>query len=439
MTTHQHTLRRGLPRVAGGDLWPPAGTVSSELGARFEGWQRTDTATSADDPAQTQRPLRRGLPRAAGGGPWPPAGFAPVETPTHEGPADSPELAAQTALLESRTPLTAVSERARVPVGQPRRRITPPVPREPRRFGPFTLTQWIGSGLIAALTLLTVAAGVVALAQWLRSLAAVQGFIAEFHGASALPAGAPIGVPAWMGWQHFLNVFLMVLVIRSGLQIRRDQRPTAFWSPKWNSERKISLTIWFHQSLDLLWVINGVAFIVLLFVTGQWVKIVPTSWDIFPNALSAGLQYLSLDWPTENGWVHYNALQQIAYFVTVFIAAPLAAATGVRMSGLWPQRANTLSRVFPLELARKIHFPVMLYFVAFIVVHVALVFATGALRNLNHMYAAQGSVDPDAYAGNWTGFWIFATSMAVIFAAVAWARPVFIAPIARLFGTVSSR
>lgn len=334
MTTHQHTLRRGLPRVAGGDLWPPAGTVSSELGARFEGWQRTDTATSADDPAQTQRPLRRGLPRAAGGGPWPPAGFAPVETPTHEGPADSPELAAQTALLESRTPLTAVSERARVPVGQPRRRITPPVPREPRRFGPFTLTQWIGSGLIAALTLLTVAAGVVALAQWLRSLAAVQGFIAEFHGASALPAGAPIGVPAWMGWQHFLNVFLMVLVIRSGLQIRRDQRPTAFWSPKWNSERKISLTIWFHQSLDLLWVINGVAFIV---------------------------------------------------------------------------------------------------------VHVALVFATGALRNLNHMYAAQGSVDPDAYAGNWTGFWIFATSMAVIFAAVAWARPVFIAPIARLFGTVSSR
>ena len=36
------------------------------------------------------------------------------------------------------------------------------------------------------------------------------------------------------------------------------------------------------------------------------------------------------------------------------------------------------------------HFPVMLYFVAFTVVHVALVFATGALRNLNHMYAQPG-------------------------------------------------
>lgn len=52
------------------------------------------------------------------------------------------------------------------------------------------------------------------------------------------------------------------------------------------------------------------------------------------------------------------------------------------------------------------HFPVMVYFVLFIVVHVALVFATGALRNLNHMYASLGSTDGMRYADNWTGFWI---------------------------------
>ena len=62
----------------------------------------------------------------------------------------------------------------------------------------------------------------------------------------------------------------------------------------------------------------------VLFVTGQWMRIVPTSWDVFPNAVSAALQYVSLDWPTENGWVNYNALQLLAYFTTVFIAAPLA-------------------------------------------------------------------------------------------------------------------
>jgi hypothetical protein len=86
-----------------------------------------------------------------------------------------------------------------------------------------------------------------------------------------------------------------------------------------------------------------------------------------------------------------------------------------------------------------VHFPVMLYFVLFIFVHVVLVFATGALRNLNHMYAAQGSVDPDAYAMNWTGFWIFSVSILVIVAAWIAARPLILAPIARLFGKVSGR
>ena len=109
------------------------------------------------------------------------------------------------------------------------------------------------------------------------------------------------------------------------------------------------------------------------------------------------------------------------------------------MSGIWPKNAVALNRAYPVEWARAIHFPVMLYFVAFIFVHVVLVFATGALRNLNHMYAAQGSVDPDAYLMNWAGFWIFAVSMLVIIAAWVAARPLVLAPIARLFGQVSGR
>jgi hypothetical protein len=74
----------------------------------------------------------------------------------------------------------------------------------------------------------------------------------------------------------------------------------------------------------------------------------------------------------------------------------------------------------------------MLYFVAFIIVHVALVFATGALRNLNHMYGGSDNV-------NWIGFWIFVASLAVICAGWAAARPLILAPIARLFGTVTGR
>uniref|UniRef100_UPI00262D7C3D cytochrome b/b6 domain-containing protein n=1 Tax=Microbacterium sp. TaxID=51671 RepID=UPI00262D7C3D len=211
-----------------------------------------------------------------------------------------------------------------------------------------------------------------------------------------------------------------------------ERRPSVFWAPRNKPKGKVSLTIWFHQSLDLLWIVNGFIVVVLLFVTGQWMRLVPTSWEVFPNALSAALQYVSLDWPTENGWVNYNSLQQLAYFTTVFIAAPLAIITGVRMSGIWPKNAKALNKAYPVEWARKVHFPVMLYFVVFIVIHVILVLATGALRNLNHMYAATD-------ADNWVGFWLFVLSLVVIAAAWVAARPLVLAPIARLFGTVSSR
>jgi thiosulfate reductase cytochrome b subunit len=261
--------------------------------------------------------------------------------------------------------------------------------------------------------------------------------MADYPGHAELPAGAPTGLPAWLGWQHFLNAFFILLIIRSGWQVRTITRPEANWTRNnkglirtKNPPSKISLDLWFHLTMDALWVLNGIVFMVLLMATGQWMRIVPTSLDIIPNALSTALQYASLSWPTENGWLNYNALQVLAYFTTVYIAAPLALATGLRMSGAWPKNAAKLNKVYPIELARAIHFPVMLYFVFFIIVHVALVLATGALRNLNHMYASRDG-------GSWVGFWIFAASLAVMIAAWFLARPLFLRPVASLTGKVS--
>jgi thiosulfate reductase cytochrome b subunit len=280
--------------------------------------------------------------------------------------------------------------------------------------------------------------GAVLLAQWLRTLPEVQSFLVDYPGESHLPDGAPVGFPAWLGWQHFLNGLLILLIIKSGWQVRTTQRPPAYWTRNnkglirtKGTPKKISLDLWFHQSLDVLWVLNGLVFYILLFATGQWMRIVPTSWDVFPNALSAALQYVSLNWPTENGWVNYNGLQLLTYFLTVFVAAPLAIITGIRMSGAWPAKATRLNKAYPIELARAVHFPVMLYFVLFIIVHVTLVLATGALRNLNHMYAM---ADDDA---SWAGFWIFGASLVVMIVAWFAARPLFLRPVASLMGSVT--
>jgi methionine sulfoxide reductase catalytic subunit len=199
----------------------------------------------------------------------------------------------------------------------------------------FNLLWLLPLGFVALIVAVAVAKG-------LRDDPAVQRFIAQHPGTiePSQPA-ATTGFPAWLRWQHFLNLFLMIFIIRSGLQILSDH-PRLYWTrhstpgrdwfriqrpvpsdPLWTAKQdsislpgqvglpglrhSIGLARWWHLGVDAMWLLNGVIFYVLLFATGQWQRVVPTSWDVFPHALSVLVQYLSLDWPTENGWVAYNA------------------------------------------------------------------------------------------------------------------------------------
>jgi thiosulfate reductase cytochrome b subunit len=482
-------LRRGLPRVPGGEPWPPAGEVSvsvaapskapavvvaADAGAVAAEEAAVPTATlpaaaPATAPAALTAgsiPLRRGLPRVPGGEPWPPAGLAPATSmvaaaaapavqaePEHIAQAPAPaagvaEAASEVKSVAETEPSTtasapaltaapasaAPSVAAEKPVAadKPVAAKKPVKPKpEAKLYGSRTLGQWIKLAVLFAVGAVAAAGILVLAARGVTTLPGVPAFLEKYPGAYQLPETAEPGFPWWAQWAHFFNIFLMVLIIRSGYQVRTEQKPPAFWTPK-RGGKKISINLWLHQSLDILWLANGFIFVVLLFATGRWVRIVPSSWEAFPNAASALLQYMTLDWPVESGWVNYNSLQQIMYFVVVFIAAPLAAITGVRMSEFWPKDAKRLNKVYPVEVARAIHFPTMLFFVLFILVHVFLVFATGALRNLNHMFGGTDEV-------NWAGFWLFAAAIAITAAGWYAARPLVLAPIAKRFGQVSSR
>jgi thiosulfate reductase cytochrome b subunit len=305
---------------------------------------------------------------------------------------------------------------------------TPTSTKSPR--SPWFKLTWIVPIVIV------VGVVIVLLAQAFRASDAGRSFLTTYPGHSELPAWAPVGFPAWLEWQHFLSAFFILLIVRTGLQIRTIRRPPAYWTRRnqglittKNPPIRISLSVWFHLSIDILWILNGALFYVLIFVTGQWVRLIPVHWDVFPNAISAGIQYASLNWPTEDGWSNYNALQLITYFLTVFIAAPLAILTGVRMVPGLAVRFQKIDKIYPVSVARKIHFPVMIYFVAFTVVHVTLVLATGALRNLNHMYAGRDDE-------NWIGFGIFAGSVVLMVAAWIAIRPSILAAMASLTGNV---
>ena len=170
----------------------------------------------------------------------------------------------------------------------------------------------------------------------------------------------------------------------------------------------IGLARWWGFSFGLLWIINGLVVYALLLWTGQWQRLVPTTWEVFPNAVStSALQYLSLNFPVDESWTRYNSLQQIAYFITVFVAAPVSILTGFMQGPAILNRLGWLGRVLNRQRARSIHFLAMWWFLLFILVHVTLVFITGARVNLNMMFAGVND-------GSWSGLAIFVPAMALV-------------------------
>jgi len=282
------------------------------------------------------------------------------------------------------------------------------------------------------------AAGVVSLA--LAVLAArlawgteaAQAFVARYPGVA--DGAALEGTPTWAAALHAANLMLMVLIVRSGLAIRTSPRPAGRWTRRGGPRRgrrpaTVTLEQWFHVSVDVVWLATGATYVVLLLASGRWVRLVPTSWDVVPNAASVAVQYLALHWPHENGWVAYNALQMLGYAAVVFVLAPLAAVTGLRTSALWPAR-TALDRVLTLDRARAVHFPVMVAFVAFVTVHVGLVASTGVVRNLNHMFGARDDSSP---VGALVALGVLAVATLGWFAV----RPALLRPLGAAFGKVT--
>ena len=81
--------------------------------------------------------------------------------------------------------------------------------------------RWFNLLWLIPIGLVLLVAGI-AIAKGLRELPGVQDFISAYPGQANLPAGSPVGFPAWLGWQHFFNAFLMIFIIRSGVTILAD-------------------------------------------------------------------------------------------------------------------------------------------------------------------------------------------------------------------------
>ena len=292
--------------------------------------------------------------------------------------------------------------------------------------------------------------GLIALAQSLRELPQVKTFIVRHPGIAQAAPSVDSGFPWWLQLQHFLNMVFMLFIIRAGLQIladhprlywRRDCTPGTDWFrfqvpvpkgriwtakddsvtlPAWlgipGERHTLGLSRWWHFSVNMLWAANGLVFYGLLFATDQWRRLVPLTWEVFPAALSTAIQYASLNFPVDHSWTRYNGLQQLSYFLTVFVAAPVSIATGLMQSPAIANNLGAFGKVLNRQAMRSVHFLSFAWFVVFILMHGIMVFVTGLRENTNHMFAG---VETDA----WTGLPLFLLAMAVMTAVWLMASP----------------
>jgi len=255
---------------------------------------------------------------------------------------------------------------------------------------------WIRFGVVATASALIV---LPVLAAWLEFLLGGLPRIPLLTGGYPGDLAGAHGFPLWERYCHFFNFVFVMMLVRSGLSILVDHPRLYFnshctpgsewirftplrvpldrlWTAK-DDNRYISPlvatpgyrhTVGIARSWHFLSVYGfigtGALFVVMLFCTAQWRRLVPHSPLVFTQAWNTWIYYATLHLPPEpNGFYAYNALQQLAYFGVVFVLGPLAILTGIAMSPAVVSRFAWYGRIFGgRQSARSMHFLVMLAF-----------------------------------------------------------------------------
>ena len=125
--------------------------------------------------------------------------------------------------------------------------------------------------------------------------------------------------PFWLRYAHFINVIFITLLIRSGIEIL-SALPKLYWNdhakpgtewikftrkemPKdqlWTSlDEEESFSSWialpgrknlglgrhWHFFSVIFWLANGAIYYILLFSSGEWARLIPTSTSIFSEGI----------------------------------------------------------------------------------------------------------------------------------------------------------
>lgn len=261
-----------------------------------------------------------------------------------------------------------------------------------------------------------------------------------------------LGFPLGVRLTHWFNFLFLTLLARSGLAIlaahpklywNMDARPGSAWLnllgrklptdrmwcstdeeaawPGWlvlPSGEGLGLGRYWHFFDAICWLIVGLLYLLVMFTSPQWQRLVPTTWEVIPCAWRTMLEYLKFGTPepTERafcyapGYLPFNSLQQLTYFGVIFFLVPFQIATGLAQSPSILARFPWYGRLFGnRQAARSLHFLGLVAIGGFFVIHIVMVFWHDFAKEMDKMVL--GIAKPE---GSWLGVVLGITIVAVV-------------------------
>lgn len=246
--------------------------------------------------------------------------------------------------------------------------------------------------------------------------------------------------PFWLRATHYLNVLFLAFMARSGLEIL-SAHPKFYWNDDctpgsewlsftrkklpqdrlWTSKdeeaswspllalpgrENLGLGRHWHYATLVGWILTGVIYVVLLFATDEWRRIIPTSWSVVPDAWRDFISYITFHLVKGP---RYNALQQLSYAGVTFLLAPFTILTGAAMSPALAARFPVYTKLFGgRQAARSLHFLCLVAFALFTLVHTLMIVLHGLAQEWPKIVLGP------AYIGSATGVAVGVAGLLVI-------------------------
>ncbi|HEX7813865.1 cytochrome b/b6 domain-containing protein [Dyella sp.] len=202
--------------------------------------------------------------------------------------------------------------------------------------------------------------------------------------------------------QGYLQIGRLRLVTTGVLGVSSEDGSAAARAfPTWltlPSYRDLGTGRRWHFSFAWLLVVNGLIYLIHGFLRGHFRRdLLPSGEQLAPRHLwREVIDHARLRFSHGKEARRYNALQKLSYLVVVFGLLPMMILTGLTMSPGIDAALPFLPDLFGgRPSARSLHFITALLLVAFVLVHVLMVIASGLWNNLRSMITGRYSITDD--------------------------------------------